>query len=241
MDTPVTLQSLARGERVAYLPPDGLGRYDLVLSFTGGAVLKSLTETLGARAVYLLYGHADPSLHRPEAVNEAYRADLSYLGTFAADRQPTLERLFVAPARHRSDKKFLLAGSLYPATFPWTPNIYFIQHLPPAEHPAFFSSSALTLNVTRRAMAENGFCPSGRLFEAAACGTAILSDSWEGLERFFAPGKELLIANTTEEVLNALSLPPEALQAMGKAARARVLEEHTSQARARDLEEILFA
>jgi spore maturation protein CgeB len=152
-----------------------------------------------------------------------------------------LERLFVTPARQSAERKFLLAGSLYPPTFPWTPNIYFIPHLPPPEHPAFFSSSALTLNVTRRAMAENGYCPSGRLFEAAACGTPILSDVWDGLDRFFAPGKEILLAETTEDVLAALSLPPERLQEIGEAGRKRVLKEHTSQARARDLEQILFA
>ncbi|MBV9489052.1 MAG: glycosyltransferase [Verrucomicrobia bacterium] len=241
MDTPVTLQSLARGDGVAYLPPDGLGRYDVVLSFTGGPVLDALVQDLGARAVHVLYGHADPHVYRPEGIRESYRSDLSYLGTFAADRQPALERLFVAPAKQRPDKKFLLAGSLYPSTFPWAPNIYFIPHLAPPEHPAFFSSSILTLNVTRRAMAENGFCPSGRLFEAAACGTPLVSDSWEGLEQFFTPGREILIGNTTQEVLAALDLPSETLQQIGKAARTRVLEEHSSMARARDLERILVA
>jgi spore maturation protein CgeB len=241
MDTPVTLQSLAQGKSVPYLPPDGLSRYDTVLSFTGGPVIKALVEQLGAREVHVLFGHADPEVHRPEAANAAYRSDLSYLGTFAADRQPALERLFVAPARQSAGRKFLLAGSLYPPTFPWAPNIYFIPHLAPPEHPAFFSSSALTLNVTRRAMAENGYCPSGRLFEAAACGTPILSDVWAGLDLFFAPGKEILLAETTEDVLAALSLPSKSLQAIGEAGRQRVLKEHTSQARARDLEQILFA
>jgi spore maturation protein CgeB len=200
-----------------------------------------LVEQLGAREFHVLFGHADPEVHRPEAANAAYRSDLSYLGTFAADRQPALERLFVEPARQSAGRKFLLAGSLYPPTFPWTPNIYFIPHLAPPEHPAFFSSSALTLNVTRRAMAENGYCPSGRQFEAAACGAPILSDAWDGLERFFVPDKEILLAETTEDVLAALSLPPASLQQIGEAGRLRVLKEHTSQARARDLEQILFA
>ena len=200
-----------------------------------------MVEQLGAREFHVLFGHADPEVHRPEAANAAYRSDLSYLGTFAADRQPALERLFVEPARQSAGRKFLLAGSLYPPTFPWTPNIYFIPHLAPPEHPAFFSSSALTLNVTRRAMAENGYCPSGRQFEAAACGAPILSDAWDGLERFFVPDKEILLAETTEDVLAALSLPPASLQQIGEAGRLRVLKEHTSQARARDLEQILFA
>jgi spore maturation protein CgeB len=241
MDTPVTLQSMFMGKPVPYLPRDGLGRYDVVLSFTGGAVIETLVQSLGARKVHVLYGHADPAVHRPEGCREAYRSNLSYLGTYAADRQPALERLLVTPAAQQPEKKFLLVGSLYPPTFPWQPNLSFIPHLPPAEHPAFFSSSGLTLNVTRHAMAANGYCPSGRLFEAAACGTPVISDAWEGLAQFFVPGQEIFIAKTTADVVDTLNLPAGQLDQIGKAARTRFLEEHTSQARARDLERFLSA
>lgn len=235
LDTPVTLARLSDGGSVPYLPPRGLADFGLVLSYTGADALTALKERLGARRVAPLYGHVDPDLHRPAPPAEHYRADLSYLGTYAADRQAKLEALFVAPAAARPAKRFLIGGAQYPADFPWTPNIFFVRHLPPTEHPQFYASSRLTLNVTRRDMAEMGWCPSGRLFEAAACGTAILSDLWDGLDEFFAPGREILVARSTEEALAALDLGDAELQRIAEAGRQRVLAEHTSLHRAREL------
>jgi spore maturation protein CgeB len=239
LDTPVTLSSLAAGERVAYLPPSGLGGFDLVLSYTGGRALDGLRDRLGAVRAEPLYGHVDPEAHRPAPPSDLYRADLSYIGTYAEDRQPALEALFLEPARRRSRQRFVLAGAAYPQDFPWTDNIWFVQHLPPGEHPAFYSSSRLTLNVTRRDMAAWGWCPSGRLFEAAACGTPVLSDRWEGLDSFFEPGREILLASTSGEAAAALDLPPDEAAEIGRAARARVLAEHTSDHRARELLHLL--
>jgi spore maturation protein CgeB len=235
LDTPVTLSRVQAGERVVYLPPNGLHDFDLVLSYTGGAALNDLRDQLGARDVEPLYGHVDPDLHQPVDANEGYRADLSYLGTYAADRQPTLERLFVEPARRRPAQRFLIGGAQYPDTFPWTDNVFFVRHLPPSEHAAFFSSSRLTLNVTRAAMARVGWCPSGRLFEAAACGAAILSDDWAGFDEFYERNDEVLIAHDTHEALQALDLPDAALRRVARAARERTLDEHTCHHRARTL------
>jgi spore maturation protein CgeB len=128
-----------------------------------------------------------------------------------------------------------LGGSGYPDSFPWTENLWFIRHVPPDRHPWFFCSSRLTLNVTRAEMAAMGYCPSGRLFEAAACGTALLSDSWEGLDRFLRPGEEILVANTTEEALDALGYSDEELARIARAGRERVLAEHTSVQRSQEL------
>ena len=236
MDTPVTLAKLGEGAQVDYLPPQGLGDFDVVLSYTGGAALDLLRSRLGARRVAALYGHVDPDAHRPGTPSDAFRGDLSYLGTFARDRQAALQRLFIEAARRRPDFRFVLGGSGYPEDFPWTDNIYFVSHLPPPDHPAFFASSRLTLNVTRGAMAEMGYCPSGRLFEAAACGVPVLSDRWEGLDAFFAPGSEILTADTTEEGIAAMELPDGELAGIARAARARVLEEHSSERRAAQLE-----
>lgn len=241
MDTPVTLERLAHGEQVFYIGPRGLRDYDLVFSFTGGRALEALHDQLGAVRVTPLYGHVDPEVHRPVKPIDAYRADLSYLGTYAEDRQAALERLFVVPARRLAAKRFVIGGALYPSDFPWTENIYFVRHLPPGEHPAFFSSSRLTLNITRAAMREMGYCPSGRLFEAAACGTPILSDPWEGFETFFEPGRQALLAETTEDVTAALELSDDELMRIALAARERTLEEHTAARRARDFEVALDA
>jgi spore maturation protein CgeB len=142
----------------------------------------------------------------------------------------------VEPARRLPGRRFLIGGSQYPASFPWTPNIFFRQHVPPPEHPAFYGSSGLTLNVTRRAMASMGYCPSGRLFEAAACNVPILSDEWEGLDHFFAPGSEILVARSTDDAVAALELPHAELAAIARRARDRTLDEHTATHRALDLE-----
>lgn len=237
MDTPVTLARLEAGEAVAYLPPEGLAGFDLTLSFTGGRALEALQTRLGARRTRALYGHVDPDHHRPAPAEPRFACDLSYLGTYAQDRQPALGRLFIAPARSRPDLKFLIGGSGYPADFPWAPNIWFAEHVAPGDHCAFFGSSRLTLNVTRRDMAAFGWAPSGRLFEAAACGAPILSDRWEGLDAFFTPGREILTAEGPEDTLAALARDD--LPRIARAARERTLDEHTSDRRAGELLDFL--
>jgi spore maturation protein CgeB len=239
LDTPVTLAKLDKGEHVPYLPVDGLADFDLVLSYTGGRALTELRVRLGARQVAPLYGSVDPDAHHRLEPSRARRADLSYLGTYAADRQERLEALFVEPARRSPSRRFVIGGSQYPDDFPWTPNMYYVRHMPPPDHPAFYAASRLTLNVTRGAMAEMGFCPSGRLFEAAACGTPILSDAWEGLDSFFEPQREILLAQTADEALEAIRLSDDELLRIARAARERTLEEHTAATRASELERIL--
>jgi spore maturation protein CgeB len=241
LDTPITLERLARGEPVPYLPPEGLGGFDLVLSYTGGRALDELRERLGARRVAPLYGSVDPEVHRPAAPLPEFQGDVSYLGTYAADRQEALERLFLRPARRLPAKRFVIGGAQYPADFPWGDNVFFVRHLPPADHAPFYASSPLTLNVTRAAMAGMGYCPSGRLFEAAACGTAVLSDTWEGLDGFFAPGREIFTAANADEAAEVLSLPLEEVRRVARAARERTLAEHTAERRAAEMVELMAA
>lgn len=239
LDTPVTLNAIASGTNVPYLPDEGLAAFDIVLSYTGGRALEELRTRLGARRVAPLYGWVDPEIHHPSGPRAEFRSELSYLGTYAADRQRALEELFVQAAHARPEARFALGGAQYPENFPWAENIFFVRHLPPALHPEFFCSSRATLNVTRRAMAALGYCPSGRLFEAAACGTPIISDVWEGLESFFCLGTEILPARTREDVLAALDLSDAELRRIAEAAWARTLQEHTAAARATQLEGIL--
>jgi spore maturation protein CgeB len=239
LDTPVTLSRLREGDSVPYLPAAGLGEFDLVLSYTGGEALTRLREELGAHRVAPLYGSVDPVIHHPVPVSENYRCDLSYLGTYSADRQLMLELLFIEPARRRSHHKFTMGGAQYPVEFPWAPNIHFVRHLSPPEHSAFYSSSRLTLNVTRGPMASLGFCPSGRLFEAAACGVPIISDSWPGLDEFFTLGAEILTAQSPDDVLRALDLDDDSLAQLATRARARVTAQHTAMHRAIELEQLL--
>ena len=238
LDTPVTLTALRNGEQVPYLPSRGLHDFDLVLSYTGGTALTELQSKLGARTVAPLYGSVDPEAHFPVAPLDEYHGALSYLGTYAADRQHALETLFLEPARRLPNARFQLAGAQYPDAFSSVPNIAFVPHLPPQLHPAFFCSCRATLNITRGAMAEYGYCPSGRLFEAAACGAPIISDGWKGLENFFTPGEEILRVDSADDVLSALSFPDAALHRMAAAARERTLANYTAERRVMDLEEI---
>jgi spore maturation protein CgeB len=241
LDTPVTLDRLRSGMPVDYVGPGGLGGFDLVLSYTGGAALEALRQQLGARRVAPLYGSVDPEVHRRVQRQPHYRSDLSYLGTYAADRQEALLRLFLDPARRLPRRRFLIGGAQYPAEFPWSDNINFVRHLPPSEHPAFYSSSRITLNITRAAMADMGYCPSGRLFEAAACGCPILSDDWPGIGEFFAPGEEILLADAPDDVVAAMELPDPALERVARAARERALADHTAERRAAELVGLLDA
>ncbi len=238
LDTPVTLDALERRDAVAYLPAEGLSNFDLVLSFTGGRALSELQTRLGARCVAPLYGSVDPDVHHPVPSRDDLRSTLSYLGTYAPDRQQKLRALLMEPAERAPTQRFLLGGAQYPDALIWAPNVSRLRHVPPADHPVFFCSSRMTLNVTRGAMARYGFCPQGRLFEAAACGVPLLSDAWEGLDSFFQVGREIVEVTSTEDVLTALQYSDAELHMIAAAARERVLAEHTGESRIIELEHI---
>jgi spore maturation protein CgeB len=147
--------------------------------------------------------------------------------------------LLFEPARRLPGRQFVLAGALYPKECRWTANIKHVKHLAPGDHPAFFCSSRMTLNVTRQVMAAAGWCPSGRLFEASACGAPILSDWWEGLDQFYTPGQEILIARDTADAIAALEIADDELSRIANAARERTLEEHTATHRAAEFESLV--
>ncbi|WP_267382343.1 MULTISPECIES: glycosyltransferase [unclassified Sphingomonas] len=236
IDTPVTLAKLERGD-FEYLDPAVIPGYDLYLSFTGGPTLERIERIYAAPAARALYCSVDPALYAPSGA--AKRWDLSYLGTYSADRQPTLDRLLLAPARARPDLRFVVAGPQYPDTIDWPANVERIAHLPPAAHADFYSASRFTLNVTRADMIAAGWSPSVRLFEAAACATPIISDLWEGLDTLFAFGREIVPARTTDDVLAALDGAD--ADAIGRAAQACALDHHTAAHRAAELETYLQA
>jgi len=233
IDTPVTLAKLGRGDH-EYLSPELIPGYDLYLSFTGGPTLDLLENRYGSPAARALYCSVDVEAYRPLGVPVGW--DLSYLGTYSPDRQPTLERLLIEPARAAPERRFAVAGPQYPDSIDWPANVERIDHLPPAEHAAFYSASRFTLNVTRADMIAAGWSPSVRLFEAAACATPIISDRWDGLDRLFAPDGEIILADTAADVLAALDRDAGAI---GRAAQARVLAEHGATIRAGELEAYL--
>lgn len=230
IDTPVTLARLARND-CEYLSFDLIPGYDIYFSFSGGPTLDRLEQQYGSPCARPLYCSVDTAKYRPLDVPK--RWDLSYLGTYSPDRQPTLERLLIEPARRRPDLRFVVAGPQYPQDIPWPANVERIDHLPPAEHAGFYCASRFTLNVTRDDMIAAGWSPSVRLFEAGACGTPIISDRWAGIETILAPGREIVLAENAAQAMAALELPAEQI---GEAARAAVLEQHSSQRRAEQFE-----
>ncbi|HEV7923375.1 MAG TPA: glycosyltransferase [Thermoanaerobaculia bacterium] len=239
IDTPVTLASLERGD-CEYLSTRLIPRYQLYLSFTGGPILEHIERTYGSPMARPLYCSFDPAIYFPERIGHSW--DLGYLGTYSDDRQPTLERLLIEPAKRWKEGRFIAAGAQYPRNIRWPRNVERLEHLPPAEHRAFYSGQRFTLNVTRAAMIRAGYSPSVRLFEAAACGVPIISDDWEGLDTVFRIGSEILVARSSGETLAYLhDLDERERRAIGRRARKRVLAEHTAAHRAAELESYLLA
>jgi len=233
IDTPVTLAQLA-AQNCGYLAPHLIASYDLYLSFTGGPILRTLQERYGARALPL-YCAVDPARYAPQSVPQRY--DLGYMGTYSDDRQPALDALLVQPARAQPEGRFIVAGAQYPAELVWPSNVERIEHLGPDQHARFYNEQRFTLNVTRADMVAAGWSPSVRLFEAAACGTPIISDAWPGLDSLFTPGSEILIARDSGDVLRWLrELPDGQRLQIGIGGRRRVLAEHTADHRAETLE-----
>jgi spore maturation protein CgeB len=235
IDTPVTLAQLERG-KADYISASLIPRFDLYLSFTGGPVLELIEASYGSPRARALYCAVDPDLYAPVSTSQKW--ELGYLGTYSADRQPALDRLLLEPARRLSACSFAVAGPQYPQDLRWPANVERIEHLSPDQHPHFYCSQRYTLNVTRGDMIAAGHSPSVRLFEAAACGVPIISDRWAGLDSLFVPGEEILIVDVSEQVTNILrDLPDERRRSIGAAARKRVLQHHTAEHRARQLED----
>jgi spore maturation protein CgeB len=234
IDTPVTLAKLSNGG-ADYVSRRLIPRYDLYLSFTGGPTLDRLEREFGARMARPLYCSVDTRDYFPEATTGKW--DLGYLGTYSDDRQPSLTALMLEPARSLADCRFVVAGAQYPDAIEWPGNVDRITHLPPRAHRGFYNAQRYTLNITRADMIRAGWSPSVRLFEAAACGTPIVSDYWEGLETFFEPGRDILIARSAEDTAMYLhELSDEDRLTIGQRARARVLAAHTAGHRAEALE-----
>ncbi len=242
IDTPITLAALRARDRTDYLRADLIPHYAAYLSFTGGPALDELERRFGSPRAVPFYCSVDPDLYHPTPINPDFRCALSYLGTYARDRQPKLLALLNDSALLQPEARFIVAGPQYPGDEPWAPNVERIIHLSPPRHPAFYSSSRFTLNLTRDDMVAAGWSPSVRLFEASACGAAILSDPWPGLEDFLTPGSEILLPANAEEVVEILrNIPDSDRIAIGQRARDRILSQHTAVHRATQFEQVVSA
>jgi len=237
IDTPVTLAALAN-DRCTYLSRDLVPQFDLYLSFTGGPTLQRLEQEFGARQAEGFYCCVDPAEYFPE--HREQRWVLGYLGTYSSDRQASLQERLVEPAQSLPWARFAIAGAQFPSHLHWPENVEHLGHLPPGEHRAFYNAQRYTLNATREEMVRLGWSPSVRLFEAAACGTPIITDAWDGLEDFFEPGEEIVVARNAKAVRSTLLDLSEAERLeICRKARARVLRDHTAAHRARQLEKLV--
>ncbi|WP_128927170.1 CgeB family protein [Bradyrhizobium guangxiense] len=233
IDTPVTLARLDQG--LDYLAPTMIPRFDLYLSFSGGPVPVMIEQRYGSPMARVLYCSADTDSYKPQRAHTRWA--LGYLGTYSEDRQPILEQLLLSPARTLPSVQFAVAGAQYPPDIAWPANVTRVEHLAPKQHPQFYAEQRFALNATRADMRALGFSPSVRLFEAAACGTPVISDRWSGIETIFEPSREILLASTPRDVIEILrDMPEERRRAIAESARRRVLADHTADHRARQLE-----
>ena len=238
IDTPVTLGKLDRDDE-EYISRSIVPAFDFYLSFASGPCLTRLGTAYGARRPWPFHCMVDPSLYGPTGERTVW--DVGYLGTYSADRQPALERLLLEPARRLPDKRFVIAGAQYPPEIRWPANVDRIEHVPPAGHASFYSRLRFALNLTRADMLATGWAPSVRLFEAASCGTAILTDRWPGFDSFFPEGEAILVADDAADVVDALALDRRAVAVLARRARQIVLAGHTGDRRAEELEMVLEA
>jgi spore maturation protein CgeB len=240
IDTPITIAQLRATGETDYIDSSMIPQFAAYLSFSGGPTLKELERDFGSPSAVPFYCSVDPDLYRPTPCRNEYRCDLSYLGTYAADRQAKLMQLLCGAAKLLPERRFIVAGSKYPNGIAWGTQVDRMIHISPPEHPAFYCSSRFTLNLTRKDMVAAGYSPSVRLFEASACGAAIMSDPWCGLDEFLAPGDEVLLPTDEYEVVSILSgMSDQERIRMGQRARERILAEHTSDHRAKELEQVI--
>jgi len=237
MDTPVTLDRLRAGDTVPYVPEGGLRGFDLVLSYAGGPALTALEQDLGAARAVALYGCIDPDEYPVQPARAT--AAITYLGTYAKDREAAFDRLLIGAADAAPHEHFIVGGPQYPSPEQWPANVEYRPHVGQPEHLDFYASGRFTLNLTRGPMFRWGYCPSGRLFEAAACGTPLLTDDWPGLATFFDANDEIVVVRSADDVTAALSMSDDARVSLAARARDRVLATCTADIRARDLEDAL--
>lgn len=234
IDTPVTLECLRAGS-CEYTSLELIKRFDLILSFTGGPTLQLLEKEYDVVLARALYCTADPEIYRP--VDCEVRWDLGYMGGYTPDRQDALEELLFASAEKLPRNRFVVAGGQYPQPDKWPPNVDYIEHISPEKHHAFYNAQRFTLNITGAPIAALGYSPSARIFESASCGVPVISDPWLGLESFFKPNEEILVAEDAAKVVKYLTtIDAEKRDKLGARARSRFTKAHSPVNRAKSLE-----
>lgn len=239
VDAPQTLAT-------AFAEPDRAGtfrrlipNYDLILLYGGGPPVQNAYAELGARRSILVYNAVDPDEYYPVARQSDKACDVLFMGNRMPDREQRVRDLFFAAAEAAPDASFVLGGNGW-SDCAMPDNVRYVGHVPTGDHRAWNCAARLVLNINRSDMAATGYSPPTRVFEAAGCGSCVVTDAWQGIPTFFEPGREILVAASADEIVNLLhTISSERAQAIGQAARLRVLRDHTYVARAAALDEVL--
>jgi spore maturation protein CgeB len=237
VDAPATLAELREN------PDHPLHRtmtaLDLVLTYGGGPPVIAAYEGFGARRCIPIYNACDPSTHHPVPADTRFKADLSFLGNRLPDREARVEQFFLEPAARLPNRSFLIGGNGW-ETKGIPSNVRHIGHVYTRDHNAFNTSPLAVLNIARDSMASTGYSPATRVFEAAGAGACLITDAWVGLELFLKEGEEVLVARDGRDVADHVeALTSERARAIGEAARARIMAEHTYTRRGAEVDRIL--
>ncbi len=239
VDAPATLDRISQDKHDPFL--NLIPKYDLILTYGGGEPVVSAYMAFGARECVPIYNGLDCSTHHPVNREERFDSDLSFLGNRLPDREERVEKFFFEAAMVLPKNRFLLGGSGWESKSR-PANVEAIGHVYTHDHNALNCSAKAVLNISRESMARYGFSPATRVFEAAGAGACIISDEWDGIDCFFEPGREILVAKNGQEVADLLSsLTLETARRIGSAAFGRALAEHTYARRAAQVESILNA
>ncbi|MFC3070394.1 CgeB family protein [Phenylobacterium soli] len=237
VDAPATIASLRADDGLVMHRV--LPKLDMVLTYGGGPPVIAAYEALGARFCRPIYNALDPATHHPVGADPRYAGDLNFLANRLPDREARVEEFFLKPAAALADRRFLIGGEGW-GDKSMPANVRKAGHVGTADHNAFNTSALAVLNVARDSMADVGFSPATRVFEAAGAGACLITDAWEGIELFLTPEEEVLVARDGQDVADhLLRLTPERARAIGEAARQRILSEHTYARRAAEVDALL--
>ena len=239
VDAAATLEEMRHDE--THPVRRALPSLDFVLTYGGGPPVIDAYEGLGAVRCVPVYNALDPTTHHPAEPDPRFEADLSFLGNRLADREARVEQFFLAAAEALPERRFLIGGNGWESK-PMPSNVRHLGHVYTHDHNAFNCTPLAVLNIARDSMADVGFSPATRVFEAAGAAACLITDAWEGVELFLKPDEEVLIARDGKDVAEHVrALDPQRARRIGQAALIRIGSEHTYAHRGAQVDELLRA
>jgi spore maturation protein CgeB len=237
VDAPATLARVQEDAQDPFRPL--IPRYDFIFTYGGGKPVVDEYLRLGAKNCHPIYNALDPDTHFPVLPDEQYKCDLAFVGNRMPDREVRAEQFFFAAAEQAPEFQFLLGGEGWGGK-PMPRNVRWIGHVGTADHNVINSSARMVLNINRESMAKVGFSPPTRVFEAAGAAACLITDAWPGIEQFYEPGREVLVAHSSNEIVRYLrEVGPKEAREIGSAMHERALRDHAYELRAREVDDTL--